>query len=107
MTLGIAWRSCSHLTLPTRMQCQPQEVGLTGLATRSLGQNSVNAHQIDRYGGQDMLHMGFLQAIIARASYPHPSYRLGKRPLDSCSFLIPPPKLWGCLLFSPCLQGFI
>ena len=89
------------------MPCQPHEVGLTGLATRSLGQNSVNAHQIDRYGGQDMLHMGFVQAIIARASYPHTSYRLGKRPFDACSCLIRLPKLWGGLLLSPCLQGFM
>src|SRR5437588_10734453 len=98
MTLGIAWRSCSHLTLPIRMQCQAHEVGVTGLATRSLGQNSVNAHQIDRYVGQDMLHMGFVQVIIALPLYPHTSSRLVKRPFDASSCLIRLSKLWDCLL---------
>ena len=107
MTPEIAWRSGSRLTLPTRMQGQAHKVGVTGLATRSLGQNGVNAHQIDRNGAQDMLYLRFVQAIIACTSYPHPADRLGKRPFDACSSLIRLSKR-GCLLFlSPRLQGFM
>ena len=93
MTPGIAERSCNLLRLQSRMPGQAHEVGLTCLATRSLGQNGINAHQIDRDSGQDMLHLRFTQAVIACASDAHASYGLGKRGLDSCSGLIRLPKL--------------
>src|SRR5260370_31892977 len=85
MTPRIAWGSGSRLTLPTRMQGQAHKVGSTGLTTRSLGQHGVNAHQIDRYGGQDKLHMRFVQAILARTAYPHPPYHFANRAFASCS----------------------
>src|SRR6266568_4577172 len=48
-----------------RLQCQAREVGLTGLATRRVGQDGINAHQVDRHGSQDMLHLHLGEAIIA------------------------------------------
>src|SRR5258708_23850846 len=107
MTPEIAKRSCRLLRLPSWMQGQAHKVGLTCLAARGLGQQSINAHQIDRNGGHDMLHLRFVQAIIACASYPHSSYRLGKRSLDACSRLIRLSEHWGLLFLSPPLQGFM
>src|SRR5258708_37686363 len=107
MTVGIAEKSCGLLTLQIGMPCQAHEIGSTCLATRSLGQNGINAHEIDRDGGQHVLHLRFMQAVIACASYSHPSYRLGKRPFDACSCLIRLSKCWSFLFLSPRLQGFM
>ena len=78
-----------------------------GLATRRLGQHRINPHHIDGDGRRHMLHLRFVQAIIACASYAHPSHRLGKGPLDACSRLIDLPKRCCLLFLSPCLQGFM
>src|SRR2546421_7601565 len=107
MTSGIAERSCSLLRLPSRMQSQTHEGGLTGLATRRVGQDSINAHEIDRHCSHHVLQLRFVQAIIACTSDAHPADCLGKRPLDACSGLISLPKCRSLLFVSPRLQSLM
>ena len=73
MTLEIAKKSCHSLRWQSRMEGQAHKVGLACLAARSLGEQSIDAHQIDRNSGQDMLDLRFVQAVIACTSYPHSS----------------------------------
>src|SRR5260370_20549603 len=65
MTPASAERSCCILRLQTMMQCQAHKVGSTGLGTRRLGQDGINAHQIDRHSGEHVLQLYFVQAIRA------------------------------------------
>jgi len=68
MTSGIVERSCSPQRAQIGMQCQAHEVGLPCLATRSLGKDGIKTYEINRDGGQNMLHLRFVQAIRACAS---------------------------------------
>ena len=64
-------------------------------------------HQLMESYRHHMLHLRFVQTVIACASDAHASYGLGKRGLDACSGLIGLPKCRGFLFVSPRLQGFM
>ncbi len=55
MKVGIESGSSTRMALPGRVRGQASKVGVTCLAPRRLGQDGIDAHQIDRYCYQDML----------------------------------------------------
>jgi len=67
------------------MRGQSRKVEVASRAPIGVGQDRINANQIDGHSGQDLLHMGADQPIIARATQPHGSHSLRKRALDACT----------------------
>jgi hypothetical protein len=60
-----------------------------------MGENGINAHQIDGHGSQDVLHMGSGQSIVAGSSHPHSSHGLRKGAFNARTQRILLPKLQG------------
>jgi hypothetical protein len=76
MAGGVVERLGSLLIVPTRMHCQAHEAGSPCRPARGLGEQGIDAQDIDRNRGHYLLQVRFAQAIIACASYLHPAHCL-------------------------------